>query len=77
MQMKAFKAYNCKLRARLREMGPSDRVFWDLVKEIGGLDRARCTAAPDAEALATRFANKMTSGKDRVDTTGSVSRSAD
>ena len=48
-------------------MGTSDRTFWDLVKEIGGLESSRSAAAPDAEALAEHFANKMTSGKARAD----------
>ena len=67
VQRKAFRVYNDKLRARLRGMDCSDRTFWNLVKEIGGLDSARSSAAPDAEALADHFAQKMTSGKDRED----------
>ena len=67
VQKKAFKVYNIKLRNRLRAMGSSDRTFWNLVKEIGGLDRVRSAAAPEAEALASHFATKMTSGKDRPD----------
>ena len=68
VQKKAFKSYNIKLRARLQKIGTSDRVFWDTVKEIGGLSSARSSAAPSAEALAEHFATKMmTSGKDRSD----------
>ena len=48
-------------------MGTSDRTFWNLVKEIGGLEKARSSTAPEAEALASHFAAKMTSGKDRTD----------
>ena len=48
-------------------MGISDRNFWDTVKEIGGLEKSRSSAAPGAEDLAEHFAKKMTSGKDRVD----------
>ena len=51
MQRKAFKIFNQKLRARLQGMGTSDRTFWDVVKEIGGLENSRSAAAPDAEAL--------------------------
>ena len=48
-------------------MGTSDRTLWNLVKEIGGLAKARSSAAPEAEALASHFAAKMTNGKDRTD----------
>merc|ERR1712224_513743 len=67
VQRRAFKTFNRKLRARLQKMGTSDRNFWDIIKEIGGLEKSRSSAAPDAEDLAEHFAKKMTSGRDRVD----------
>ena len=66
-QKKAFKSFNINLRTRLQKIGTSDRIFWDTVKEIGGLSNIRSSADPSAEALVAQFATKMTTGKGRSD----------
>jgi len=45
-------------------MSSSDRNFWQLTKEIGGLNAERGNAGPSVEELATHFADKMSNGKD-------------
>ena len=67
IQRKAFKAYNVKLKARLDGMSTADRNFWSLIKELSGLSGSKSNAAPDAEALADHFAQKMSNGKDEED----------
>ena len=67
VQRKAFHKYNLRLKSKLDKMSNSDRNFWSLVKDIGGLDSSRSNAAPDKYDLACHFADKMTSGKDEAD----------
>jgi hypothetical protein len=42
----------------------SDREFWTLTKEIGGIARSNASAAPSAEAICEHFADKMSNAKD-------------
>ena len=67
VQRKAFRVFKQKLQTKLLGMKSSDPLFWDLVKDIGSLNTARSSAAPDADELADHFAEKMTSGKHRSD----------
>ena len=64
MQRKAYSRFQKNIRAQLNEMSSSDRNFWQLTKEIGGLNAQRGTGAPSADALATHFAEKMPNGQD-------------
>jgi hypothetical protein len=41
----------------------SDRQFWQLTKEIGGIAQNKAAAAPSPEALVEHFADKMSNGK--------------
>ena len=56
--------YESKLKHKLADLIGSDKQFWSLIKEIGGLDSERSSAAPDVEALAEHFASKMNNGID-------------
>ena len=67
VQRRAYKVFNRKLRDTLHEMKASDQKFWDLVKDIGGLDAVRSSTAPNVDDLADHFADKMTSGMSRFD----------
>ena len=59
IQRKAFAEYNNSLSKTLKTMEKSDGKFWDLTKEISGLQTARSKAAPDAEVLVFHLASKM------------------
>ena len=48
-------------------MEKTDKQFWRITKEFGGVSCARSGAAPSAEALVDHFAAKMTNGKDIED----------
>ena len=48
-------------------MSKSDKSFWRLTKEIGGIESQRSGAAPSAQDLAEHFATKMSNGKDVED----------
>ena len=67
IQRKAFADYNKKLSARLRTMEKSDKTFWDLTKEISGLQQPRHKAAPSADDLVDHFASKMPNGAEVYD----------
>ena len=43
-------------------MKNSDRNFWNLTKEIAGLDTSKSGAVPDVDELAQHFAKKMSNG---------------
>jgi hypothetical protein len=62
-QRRAFASYNRKLKARLAGMKCTDRQFWTLTKEIGGIAQKNAAAAPEAEALAQHFQSKMSNAK--------------
>ena len=66
-QMKAFRGYNLDLKEKLGEMEKSDKQFWELTKQISGLQAARTKSAPSAEELAKHFANKMSNGAEVYD----------
>ena len=63
-QRRAFATYNRKLKSRLAKLKCSDREFWTLTKEIGGIARSNASAAPSAEAICEHFADKMSNAKD-------------
>ena len=62
-QRRAFAKYNRAIKARLSTMKCTDRQFWQLTKEVGGIAPARAAAAPSAEALVEHFADKMSNAK--------------
>ena len=62
-QRRAFAKYNRAIKARLPTMKCTDRQFWQLTKEVGGIAPARAAAAPSAEALVEHFADKMSNVK--------------
>ena len=62
-QRRAFATHNRKLKSRLAKLRCSDREFWTLTKEIGGIARSNASAAPSAEALAEHFADKISNAK--------------
>ena len=64
VQRRAFDRYQFELAEKLSSLEKSDKKFWQLTKEIGGIDSARSTAAPSAEKLAVAFASKMSNGKE-------------
>ena len=55
------------------EAGSSDKQFWQLVKEISGLEQHRNPSAPSADDLADHFQHKMSNAKGEVDTEYSMS----
>ena len=59
----AFAKYNRKLKVKLEDLGRSDKNFWKITKEISGLEANHSSAAPDAEALVSHFATKMSNGR--------------
>ena len=63
-QKKAYKKYQVKNKQRLEAMDNGDTNFWQLTKEVGGLDCEKGAVAPDAQPLATHFAEKMSNGKE-------------
>ena len=67
-EKRAFADFQMKIKMKMESSSKSDRIFWDLAKEIGGLSRSRNTAAPDPEVLADHFACKMSHGRDDFDT---------
>jgi hypothetical protein len=48
-------------------MEKSDKQFWELTKQISGLQAARTKSAPSAKELAKQFANKMSNGAEVYD----------
>ena len=64
IQRKAYKSYQKKIRSKLNGMSSSDRNFWQLTKEIGGLSTEKGNAAPSVDDLASHFAEKMSNGKE-------------
>ena len=58
-QRRAFAKYNNAIKVRLSKLKCTDRQFWQLTKEVGGIASARAAAAPSAEALVNHFADKM------------------
>lgn len=67
VQNRAFATYQKELSVRLADMSKCDKKFWQLAKEIGGVESSRSGAAPSPEALASAFAEKMSNGKDVED----------
>ena len=67
-QKKAYAVFQKKLHRRLKASGGSAKEFWDLVKEIFGLEQSCNPSAPAAEALAEHFQQKMSNAKGEVDT---------
>ena len=63
----AFAEFQLKLRLNLSDMNKDDKEFWSLVKELGGIDQERNSAAPDAQSIADHFALKMSNGADDLD----------
>ena len=64
IQKKAYGSYQKKIKKKLASMSSGDSNFWQLAKEIGGLERTRSESAPSAQKLAEHFAEKMSNGKD-------------
>ena len=67
VQRRAYKRFNTQLRHRLAKMSTSDKTFWSISKEIGGISSQRTAAAPDAEDLVQHFASKMSNAKEIED----------
>lgn len=67
VQKRAYFDYNKNLSKRLRSMEKSDGKFWDLTKQISGLQQQRSRAAPDANQLVDHFADKMSNGANEFD----------
>ena len=67
IQNRAFAAYQKELSSQLEQLNKSNKKFWQLAKEIGGVEVQRSGAAPAAEDLAEHFATKMSNGKDQED----------
>jgi len=59
----AFCRYQRSLRTRLQS-GPTDRLWWNLIENIGGLSKTRDRSAPDVDSLASYFANKLSFSPD-------------
>ena len=64
IQSKAKKEYNSKLAARLGSMNKSGNIFWNLTKEIAGLQDAHSKSAPSPDELVSHFAKKMSNAAD-------------
>ena len=67
VQNRAFAQYQKDLSTQLKSMDKSDKSFWQLARDIGGIESSKSSAAPSAEDLAVHFANKMSNGKDEED----------
>ena len=67
IQRRAFAIYNQRLSKQLSEMEKSDKTFWNLTKQISGLQPARNKAAPNADKLADHFASKMSNAANKFD----------
>ena len=67
IQDMSFAVYSAGLSRELKEMDKSDKSFWRLTKRISGLQQTRRKAAPDAEALADHFAQKMSNVANEFD----------
>ena len=67
IQRKAYGAYQRKIKLKLNSMSTADSGFWQLAKEIGGLEASRAQAAPSPQDLADHFAEKMSNGRDIED----------
>ena len=67
VQRRAFAHFQDELRAQLKSMDKSDKTFWRLTKEIGGIEAQRSGAAPSADSLCKDFTTKMSNGKDSED----------
>ena len=57
-------------------MVPSDKAFWSLAKDIGGVTQERSASCPSVDELADHFAEKMSNGKGCSAMSGSVSAHA-
>ena len=66
-QRRVFRVYNGKLKHKLKGMKPSSKAFWRLTKQIAGLSRVGSKSAPNAEKLASHFAEKMSNAADAED----------
>eukprot|EP00657_Telonema_sp_P-1_P003991 TRINITY_DN19249_c0_g1_i1.p1 TRINITY_DN19249_c0_g1~~TRINITY_DN19249_c0_g1_i1.p1 ORF type:complete len:151 (-),score=46.64 TRINITY_DN19249_c0_g1_i1:105-557(-) len=66
-QKKAYAVYQRKLRGRLKHSNGSSKEFWELVKEISGLEQSRNSSAPSTESLVGHFQNKMSNAKGEED----------
>ena len=66
-QKKAYAVYQRRLCSRLKNSDGSAQEFWELVKEISGLEQSRSSSAPAVEALAEHFQAKMSNAKNEVD----------
>ena len=55
------------LRVQLQGMDKSEKSFWRLTKDIGGIDSSRSAAAPNAQDSVTHVAKKMSNDKDVED----------
>ena len=66
IQKEAYGSYQKKIKKKLASMSSSDGNFWQLAKEIGGLEPTRSDSAPSAQKLAEHFAEKMSNGKDDI-----------
>lgn len=64
VQRSAFASFQRKLKRDLNVMDHSDRAFWNLTKELSGLDAQPSSSAPDVDSLAESFATKMSNGAD-------------
>ena len=64
VQRREFKKYNLSLSKKLKSMEKSDKRFWNLAKEISGLEQSRNKAAPSVNDLADHFASKMSNAAD-------------
>ena len=64
VQHREFKKYNLSLSKKLKSMEKSDKRFWNLAKEISGLEQSRNKAAPSVNDLADHFASKMSNAAD-------------
>lgn len=67
VQKKAFKGYNSKLSSRLSSMNKSDKSFWNLTKEIAGLQTNLSKSTPRPNELVSHFAKKMSNAADIYD----------
>ena len=52
-----------KVKKKLASMTNGDRNFWNLTKEIAGLDTSKGSATPSVDDLADHFAEKMSNGE--------------
>jgi hypothetical protein len=66
-QRRAFAQYNQRLTKQLEDMEKSDKSFWELSKQISGLQQTRNKAAPSADDLVDHFASKMSNAAEVFD----------